>query len=53
MTRQEYTAFNNAVKVEGVRAYWQAVSDAVQQVAKSVPANKWDTPVDSKRLNEC
>ncbi len=50
MTREECTAFNEAIKPEAVQAYWQAVGDAVREVASSTPAGDFDDPVDTKRL---
>jgi hypothetical protein len=50
MTRQECAAFNDAVNVNEVRAYWHAVGDAVREVARSVPSSKLSEPVDTKRL---
>jgi hypothetical protein len=50
MTRQDCTAFNENVNVGGVRAYWQAVGDAVRQVARSTSSDEMSTPVDTRRL---
>lgn len=46
MTREECTSFNQAVDVLGVRAYWEAVGNAVREVARSVPGEDLIKPVD-------
>jgi len=40
MTRDECTVFNREVDVAGLRAYWNAVGDAVREVAQSTPATE-------------
>ena len=50
MTREECTAFNQAISLEGLRAYWKAVSDAVREVARSIPAGELAKPVETQRL---
>lgn len=50
MTREECTSFNQAVDVLGVRAYWEAVGNAVREVARPVPAEDLIKPVDTARL---
>ena len=52
MTREECTAFNEAVSLEGLRAYWKTVSDAVREVARSIPAGELPKPVDTQRLQQ-
>lgn len=51
MTREECTIFNREVAVAGLQAYWNAVGDAVREVAKSVPAVELSDPVDTGRLH--
>jgi DinB superfamily len=51
MTREECTIFNREVDVAGLQAYWNAVGDAVREVAKSVPAVELSDPVDTGRLH--
>jgi DinB superfamily len=46
MSRDECTAFNQAISIEGLRAYWDAVGDAVRDVARSVSPQELDQPVD-------
>src|SRR5215469_9799894 len=50
MTREECFAFNQAISLEGLRAYWKAVSDAVREVARSIPAGELAKPVETQRL---
>jgi DinB superfamily len=50
MTREECTAFNEAVNVGGLRAYWDAVGNSVHEVARSLPCEDLCKPVDTKRL---
>jgi hypothetical protein len=50
MTREECTGFNQSVDVPGLRAYWEAVGNAVREVAQSVPAEDLTKPVDNARL---
>ena len=52
MTRDECTAFNEAVSLEGLRAYWKTVSNAVREVARSIPGGELAKPVDSQRLQQ-
>jgi hypothetical protein len=51
MTRDECTTFNQLVDVAAVKAYWDAVGDAVRSVARSVPIEDLSTPVDVNRLH--
>lgn len=50
MTREECAAFNEAVSLEGLRAYWKAVGDAVREVARSIPTEELEKPVKTERL---
>jgi hypothetical protein len=49
MTGDECAIFNKTVNVDGVRAYWEAVGDAVQEVARSVPSSDLGTPVETRQ----
>ena len=51
MTRDECTTFNQLVDVAAVKAYWDAVGDAVRSVARSVPIEDLSAPVDVNRLH--
>ena len=51
MTREECTAFNQSIDVGALRAYWDAVGDAVRQVALSVPTHELADTVDAIRLH--
>lgn len=51
MTREECTTFNHSVDVGAVRAYWDAVGDAVRSVARSLPTEELSAPVDVNRLH--
>lgn len=51
MTRDECTAFNRAVDVAAVKAYWEAVGDAVRAVARSIPPEQLTMPVDVARMH--
>lgn len=50
MTRDECAAFNRDVNVSEVRAYWQAVGEAVREVAGALSPDELDKPVDRARL---
>jgi hypothetical protein len=50
MTREECTAFNKDVNVPQLRAYWQAVGDAVREAARSLIPDEWSKPVDRAKL---
>jgi hypothetical protein len=50
MTREECTAFNQAVDVGELRAYRSAVSEAVREVARSISIDELSEPVDKARL---
>jgi len=52
MTPDECTTFNAEVDPAGVRAYWGAVSERVQQVGRSVPSDEWGKTVEESRLSE-
>ena len=52
MTRQECTAFNEAIDLAGLRAYWEAVGNAVREVARSVPISDLSKPVETRRLQQ-
>ena len=47
MTPDEYTTFNAEVDPAGVRAYWGAVGERVQQVGRSVPSDEWSKTFDT------
>ena len=51
MSREECTAFNESIDVAGVREYWEAVGNAVREVARSVPASDLSEPVNSTALD--
>jgi len=51
MTRQECTAFNEAVDVPALKDYWEAVGDAVREVARATPGEELSIPVDRARLH--
>jgi hypothetical protein len=51
MTREECTAFNQSVDVVALKAYWDAVGDAVRSVARSVSTEELSAPVDVGRLH--
>ena len=51
MTRDECTAFNEAVDVPALKAYWDAVGDAVREVARATPPEELSVPVDGARLH--
>jgi hypothetical protein len=51
MTREECTAFNQSIDVAAVRAYWDAVGEAVRVVARSIPVEHLGMPVDVARLH--
>jgi len=51
MTREECTTFNQSVDVAAVKAYWDAVGDAVRSVAHSLPTEELSAPVDVNRLH--
>jgi hypothetical protein len=50
MTREECSAFNKAVNVPEVRAYWQAVGETVRKVACGLSPDDLDKTVDRARL---
>ena len=50
MTREECTAFNEAIDLPAVKAYWEAVGEAVRAVARSIPTEQLTMPVDVARL---
>lgn len=50
MTRDECTAFNQSIDLLAVRAYWDAVGEAVRAVARSIPVEQLSMPVDVARL---
>jgi hypothetical protein len=50
MTRDECTAFNQSIDLPAVRAYWDAVGEAVRAVARSIPVEQLSMPVDVARL---
>jgi DinB superfamily len=50
MTREECTEFNKAVNIEALKAYWDAVGDAVRDVARSVVPQDLGKPVDSAQI---
>jgi hypothetical protein len=50
MTREECTSFNERVNIAGVRDYWEAVGEAVRDVARSTPSDNLSQPVSTKRL---
>ncbi|MCH7749441.1 MAG: DinB family protein, partial [Acidobacteria bacterium] len=52
MTPDECAAFNSQVDPAGVRAYWDAVGEQVQQVGRSVPSDEWDHAVEDTRLSD-
>ena len=52
MTADECAAFNAQVDPGGVRAYWGAVGERVQQVGRSVPSDQWGKSVEESRLSE-
>ena len=52
MTPDECTTFNAEVDPAGVRAYWGAVGERVQQVGRSVPSDEWSKTVEESRLSE-
>lgn len=51
MTREECTTFNQSVDVAALKAYWDAVGDAVRSVARSVSTEELSAPVDVGRLH--
>jgi hypothetical protein len=51
MAREECTTFNQSVDVAALKAYWDAVGDAVRAVARSVPTEELSAPVDVSRLH--
>jgi hypothetical protein len=51
MTRDECTEFNKDVNIQGLKAYWEAIGDAVREVAHSVSAQELGKPVDSAKIH--
>jgi hypothetical protein len=51
MTREECAEFNQAVNIGGLRAYCDAVANAVREVARTVPAAALREPVDSGQVH--
>jgi len=51
MTREECTGFNESINVAGVREYWEAVGNAVREVARSVSASDLSKPVNTAALD--
>jgi len=51
MTREECTTFNQSVDVTAVKAYWDAVGDAVCSVARSLSTEELSAPVNVDRLH--
>lgn len=52
MTREECAHFNRMIDTRALRAYWDAVSDAVRDVGMTVPAAALGEPVDARRVHE-
>jgi hypothetical protein len=50
MTREECTEFNRAVNPGALRAYFDAVAEAVREVARALPSEDLSKPVDSGQL---
>lgn len=50
MSRDECTVLNESVDLTGVKAYWEAVGNAVREVARSVPSEQLRKPVESAPL---
>jgi hypothetical protein len=51
ITREECTTFNQSVDVTAVKAYWDAVGDAVCSVARSLSTEELSAPVNVDRLH--
>jgi hypothetical protein len=51
MTREECAEFNRAVDIGALRAYCDAVAEAVREVACTVPAEALREPVDSRQIH--
>jgi hypothetical protein len=50
MTREECAEFNQAVDIGALRAYCDAVAEAVRDVARSVAAEELRKPLDSRQV---
>jgi hypothetical protein len=51
MTHEECAEFNRAVDIEALRAYCDAVAEAVRNVAREVPGEALREPVDSQQIH--
>jgi hypothetical protein len=51
ITREECTTFNQSVDVTAVKAYWDAVGDAVCSVARSLSTEELSAPANVDRLH--
>lgn len=51
MTREECAEFNRTVNIGGLHAYCDAVAEAVREVARTIPAEALDEPVDRRQIH--